>query len=252
MSNQIKLDIDVEQRFRDEVEPLAAGLRIQCIRLTGNEWNADDLVQETLMKAYRALLNDASRPVTRAFLYTIAKRTWIDMFRRSRLPVSSVLPDSTMIGIETNRSLPEGLELREALETVLHRLPARQATVLLLMDVYAFTAKETAKRIDASEGAVTMALSRARANVRQLLADGAHETVLPRSVIASAGSAANQGFIQSLVRAFERHDPDRMIRAYLQLGSSGLAISRIGKVGEVLQFVIRDPNGIEIMIYTKR
>ncbi len=238
-----QLKLRVEQRFQAEVETRITELRTFCLRLSGSEWVADDLLQETLMKVYRSLQQDSQRPVTLAYLNTIARRTWVDFCRKSRLPTLNL--EEEWVPTPQDSSM-DRVVIKEALESVLHRLPARQAITLLLMDVYAFTAKETAYRIDATEGAVTMALKRARTNVQQLVA-GELVSISPPS----GEGGRNSELIKQLVLAFERHDPEYMIIAYLKLTSNGMKVKRIVRTGTTLYFAISDPNGIEILVYAK-
>jgi RNA polymerase sigma-70 factor (ECF subfamily) len=168
----------------------------------------------------------------------------VDFCRKSQLPTLNL--EEEWVPTPQDSSV-DRVVIKEALESVLHRLPARQAITLLLMDVYAFTAKETAYRIDATEGAVTMALKRARTNVQQLVAGG--ELVSISSPSSEGGR--NSELIKQLVLAFERHDPEFMIIAYLKLTSNGMKVKRIVRTGTTLYFAISDPNGIEILVYAK-
>jgi DNA-directed RNA polymerase specialized sigma24 family protein len=70
---------NVEERFRSEMEQRHPYLQAYCHKLTGSSWDADDLVQETLMKLYMSLCKDEERQVTMAYLCRIAKNTWIDL-----------------------------------------------------------------------------------------------------------------------------------------------------------------------------
>jgi RNA polymerase sigma-70 factor, ECF subfamily len=165
-----------EDAFRLLVEPYRAGIHAHCYRMLGSLVDAEDVLQETLLRAWRALPRFRGDELLRPWLYRIATNICIDMLKRSRkrsLPTEhgrrtdphdepgerlteslwvEPYPDEA-VGLEGGYASPEArYEQREAVElafvAALQHLPASQRAVLLLRDVLGFSAKETAVTLD--------------------------------------------------------------------------------------------------------
>ncbi|AEI43535.1 RNA polymerase, sigma-24 subunit, ECF subfamily [Paenibacillus mucilaginosus KNP414] len=133
-----------------------------CLRITGSRWDAEDLAQDTAMKLMEAVRRQPQRPVTKAFVYRIAKNAWIDEQRKHK--IQGVPWEET----KEEAAADPSLTTRELLEQLAERLPPRLGVILLLMDVFDFTAKETAGYLQMKEAAVQVSLGRARVRLRQL------------------------------------------------------------------------------------
>jgi RNA polymerase sigma factor (sigma-70 family) len=167
-----------------------------CLGLTGNPWDAEDLVQETLARALGRLGGVWQQAPAKAYLFRIASNLWIDRHRqRQRQPESMELEAEAGAGSET-----PPVDIEEAMLLLVVRLPARQRVVLLLHDVFGFTGAETAGLIGSTEGAVKAALHRARATLRSTAAQ--EEPITPAAPLNPATDATVQAFIQ----AFNRRD----------------------------------------------
>lgn len=157
-----------------------AKLRAHCYRMTGSADEAEDLVQETLLRAWRGRTGFAGRAQVATWLYRIATNVCLDALaeRPSRiLPqdvVRAVSPDDEPRStppfapeLPWLTPYPDDAETREsvglAFLAALQHLPARQRAALLLCDVVGFSAQETADALDATVPAVTSLLQRARA-----------------------------------------------------------------------------------------
>lgn len=126
-----------------------------CLQLTGSAWEAEDLVQETVLKGLGALYRFGQVLEPRSYLFRIASNTWIDQQRRLR-------PE---VGLEAAEEIPADdapADLSEAMRVLVTTLPTRQRVILLLIDGFGFAAKEVAAMLTISEGAVKAALHRAR------------------------------------------------------------------------------------------
>jgi RNA polymerase sigma-70 factor (ECF subfamily) len=203
-------------------------LQLHCYRFLGSLEDAEDLVQETLLRAWRRLDRFEGRSSFRHWLYRIATNACLDA-RESRC--RRALPDD--LGAEPNPAGPPGappaevawlepypnslLELavdsepgpearydrRESVElaflAALQHLPPRQRAALLLRDVLAWSAAETASLLGASVPAVNSALQRARATLSQRLParDDTSRQGLP---------AAERDLLARYVRAWEAGD----------------------------------------------
>lgn len=174
MSEEI-LDGDAFTRL---VAPLRPELHAHCYRILGSTHDADDALQEALVRAWRGRAGFAGRGSLRSWLYTVATRTSLDLAAargRRALPMD-LGPASTHPVVEGNAPVTEVAWLgpypdREAVElafvAALQHLPGNQRAALLLFDVVGFTVAEIATIMDTSTTAVNSALARAR----RLLAD---------------------------------------------------------------------------------
>jgi RNA polymerase sigma factor (sigma-70 family) len=184
---------ELHDHFANITEPVRPALWRYCLRLTGNAWDAEDLVQETLIKAFGRLRHYWQPLDAKSYLFRIATNAWIDLQRKGRLPTS----DLDEVGEPASAEVDPG-ERWAAMEALVAALPPRQRVVLLLIDVFDFTAGEVAAMIGSTEGAVKAALHRARTLLRQQGAAAAPRNPKP----------APSPLVQRFMDAFDRRDPD--------------------------------------------
>jgi RNA polymerase sigma-70 factor (TIGR02960 family) len=183
-----------EDAFRELTEPHRRELQVHCYRILGSMQDAEDLVQETLLAAWRGLEAFEGRASVRAWLYRIATNRCLNALRaRSRRPrevqamgespeptgrIDPVwlepYPDVLLEDMPDRAAGPAArYERRESIElafiAALQGLPPRQRAVLVLRDVLGFRAAEVADTLDTSEVSVKGALQRARATLRARL-----------------------------------------------------------------------------------
>jgi len=156
--------VDLESHRRE--------LRAHGYRLTGNVADADDLVQETFLRAWRARDGFEDRASVRTWLYRIATNAFLDTQKaaaRRTTPVGDLLETSTTIGpyptLEDEVAADEVVEL--ALIAALMHLPPRQRAAFVLRDVSGWTPAEVAGALDASVTTANSLVQRARATVRR-------------------------------------------------------------------------------------
>jgi RNA polymerase sigma-70 factor (TIGR02960 family) len=179
-----------EHAFRDLVEPHHRELHVHCYRMLGSVQDAEDVLQETLLAAWRGLGGFAERSSVRTWLYRIATNRCLnarrDGARRPPVPVPPFQPpDPTRLGeITWLQPYPDALldelpdmapdpevryETRESIAVTfvlaLQQLPARQRAAIVLRDVLGFSVDETAGMLRTSEGSIKGALQRARATL---------------------------------------------------------------------------------------
>ncbi|MEX2621702.1 MAG: sigma-70 family RNA polymerase sigma factor [Egibacteraceae bacterium] len=165
---------DAATQFREHVVPELDVLLRVAQRMTGRTADAEDLVQETLIRAYRAVDRFDGR-YPRAWLLTILRNTWKNMNRRARLPMVNdehALANAPGLGAD-GRNAPEefvmdstlGVELTEGLQ----KLPGTFRQVVLLVDVDGLTYEETAGVLGIPAGTVMSRLHRARRRLRKHL-----------------------------------------------------------------------------------
>jgi RNA polymerase sigma-70 factor (ECF subfamily) len=223
--------LDDEADFAALVEPHRKWLHLHCYRMVGSYDDAEDLVQETLLKAWRDRSGFEGRAAPRTWLYRIATNVCIDHLRRTgrrpqryepipgietggrepphRLPWLQPYPDLLLDELSADDEQPEAAAIsRETMELVflaaLQHLPPRQRAVLIFRDVLGRSAQETARLMDISVAASNSALQRARQTLRERLPD--------RRADWSAGSYSQQerDIVRRYTVAAERADVSMM------------------------------------------
>jgi len=218
-----------EAAFAGLVDRYGWELKLHCYRIVGSVQDAEDLVQETLLAAWRGLGRFEGRASLRSWLYRIATNQCLNALRdgrrrtrphgeppaeaqappqptRLRDPVwLEPYPDTLLEGL-VDRSPQPGAryETREAIGLAfvvgLQRLPPRQRAVLVLRDVLAFRAREVAEMLGTSEVAVNRALQRARAAIERTTPPAGREAApLP-------GSRAERELVARFTASFEAGD----------------------------------------------
>ena len=158
-------------------------LHVHCYRMLGSFDEAEDLVQETFLRAWRGRSGFAGGPGLRPWLYKIATNACLDALRRRSRRVATVdsfaeLPwlqpyaDRLLDEVAPSEEEPDAVVVsRETIElaflALIQLLPARQRAVLILRDVLGWSAKETAALLDMSVASANSALQRARATLEE-------------------------------------------------------------------------------------
>jgi RNA polymerase sigma-70 factor (TIGR02960 family) len=219
-----------EGAFRSLVEPYRRELHLHCYRILGSLQDAEDLLQETLLAAWRGLEKFEGRASMRSWLYRIATNQCLNALRaRARRapelqtdpPTPTRMADPLWLEpypdvmLEEIADLAPGPDARyEAKEAValtfvigLQQLVPRQRAVLVLRDVLGFQASEVAGMLDTSEASVNSALQRARATIESrtpLSTEALERAPLP-------GSAVELELLGQFADAFEDGDADRIV-----------------------------------------
>ncbi|MEV6054417.1 RNA polymerase subunit sigma-70 [Streptomyces sp. NPDC052107] len=197
-------------------------IRAHCYRMTGSYDDAEDLVQETFLRAWRARDAYQGRASARTWLYRIATNACLDFQRRTarRPQAYEPLPGMdhgtgeppariTWLQPCPDDELPDSAaESRETVELVLlaalQHLPARQRAALVLRDLLGLTAAETAQALDTSVASVNSALQRARPALREYLPASRTDWT------ATPPTDAERAALQRYMTAAERLDFDAM------------------------------------------
>ena len=208
----------------EELERYRVELRGYCYRMLGSTFDADDAVQETLVKAWQALDRFEGRSSTRSWLYRIATNVCLDALRsrqrralpmdlagpvEGKAPLGEPLPNEVWVepvpdgdvvppdGDPAQRAVAQD-SVRLAFVAALQHLPARQRAVLILREVLCWQASEVAELLDSTVASVNSALQRARAS---LAAQGVTGDERPAPL-----SSADQEMLARYVAAFEAYD----------------------------------------------
>lgn len=218
--------------FDELVAPLRPGLLLHCYRMLASSHDAEDAVQETLVRAWRSLERFEGRSALRTWLYTIATNVCLrEIERRGRrlrpMDLSGAAESGAAIGLPLTETvwlepLPgAGLtwastpaeavyEEKESVELAFvaalqHLLPLPRA-VLVMRDVLAMSAVEAAEALDTSVPAVNSALQRARAALRDRLPARSQQRVLR-----DLGDDAVRATVEAFVAAWERADVEAVV-----------------------------------------
>ena len=219
-----------EEAFRKLTEPHRRELQLHCYRILGSMQDAEDMVQETLLAAWRNLEAFEGRASVRTWLYRIATNRCLNALRaRSRRPREvqpmtqapeptrrtdpiwlEPYPDVLLEDIpDRSPGPPARFEAREAIElafiVALQHLPPRQRAALVLRDVLGFRTAEVAEMLDTGEASVKGALQRARATLEaRLPAPNRDRAPRPnsareRQLVGRFGDAVQSGDIDDIV-----------------------------------------------------
>lgn len=214
---------------RDEfvrlTDPYRRELLAHCYRMLGSVDEAEDLVQETYLRAWRSYDGYEGRASLRTWLHRIATNTCLTALEsRARRPLPSGLggpaeaPEEPLTAPLTDvpwlQPLPDALvdpanvvaargSLRLALVAALQNLPARQRAVLILRDVLAWRAAEVASLLGTSTAAVKSSLQRARARLDEVAPE--------EDLVEEPEGAADREVLDRYVAAFENADLDSLI-----------------------------------------
>ncbi|WP_165554227.1 sigma-70 family RNA polymerase sigma factor [Kribbella capetownensis] len=221
-----------EAEFARRTEPFRKELLAHCYRLTASVDEAEDLVQETYLRAWRSFSTFEGRSSLRVWLYRIATNaclTALEQRGRRALPSGLGAPSEDLSGAVP--SLPDGVtwvepipdalvisstadpasivttreSLRLALIAALQHLPPKQRAVLILREVLAFPAAEVATMLDTSVAAVKSTLQRARARL--------DETAPARGEVIEPSDPQAQALLAEYIAGFENADTAALERA---------------------------------------
>src|SRR4051812_7728656 len=207
----------------DELQQYRRELTAYCYRMLGSSFEAEDAVQETMVRAWRSIESFEGRSSLRSWVYRIATNVCFDMLRSSQRrarpmdlgPASTTeafdgaqlpehawltpIPDGEVLASASDPAevVVERETIRLAFVNALQHLPARQRAVLILREVLRWQATEVAELLDTTVASVNSALQRARATLAECNFDD--------TSIASV-TPAQQELLGRFVDAFERYD----------------------------------------------
>lgn len=223
-----------ETAFHELVEPHRRELHAHCYRMTASLDDADDMVQEVMLRAWRGMARFEGRSSFRTWLYRIATNvclTALDKQARRVLPAGrgepghyktvdgepvtesvwiGPYPDDAL-GVEDGLASPEArYERRESVElaliAALQHLPANQRAALLLREVLGFSAREVAEALDTSTAAVNSALQHARKTVQTRVPEQSQQATLR-----ALGDERLRAIVEDYASALERGDVDAIV-----------------------------------------
>ena len=223
-----------EIAFRELVEPHQRELHAHCYRMTASLDDADDMVQEVMLRAWRGLPRFEGRSSFRTWLYRIATNvclTALEQRTRRILPVDRGQPNrpsdtreapvaesvwiepypDEVLGVREGLADPEArYEQRESVElafvAALQHLPANQRAALILREVLGFSAREVAEALDTTVAAVNSALQHARRTVQTRVPAKSQQATLRE-----LGDERLRAIVDGYIAALERGDIEAII-----------------------------------------
>jgi len=212
------------------VEPHRRELRAHCYRMLGSIHDADDAVQDAMLRAWRGLPRFEGRSSTRSWLYTITTNACLNAI--ARRPKARVLPvdfgdpadphggagvplvesvwiepyPDERLDLEDSYAAPDArYDARESVElafvAALQHLPPNQRAVLIMREVLGFSAAEVASTLETTVASVNSALQRARKTIDDKLPDRSQQTTLR-----ALGDERVRALVERYVDAWERGD----------------------------------------------
>jgi RNA polymerase sigma-70 factor (ECF subfamily) len=218
----------VDADFVQQADPYRRELLAHCYRMLGSVYDAEDLVQETLVRAWRSYDKFEGRASMRTWLHRIATNACLNaletrtrrplpiglgapnsdpgdpLIEQTEVPWLEPLPDALMndpATVVTNRE-----SIRLAVVAAMQHLPPRQRAVLILRDVLQLPAAEVAEMLDMTVASVNSALQRARAQLREVT-PAADDVTEP-------GEAEQRELLDRFVAAFEAKDVGAMVQIF--------------------------------------
>jgi RNA polymerase sigma-70 factor (ECF subfamily) len=225
----VAVDSDSFQRL---IEPYRVELHAHCYRMLGSVHDAEDALQDALLRAWRGLPQFEGRSSLRSWLYRIATNSCLRLIERRPkrvLPIdygpqsdahddpAPPLVESIWIEPYPDAAIADGFagpearyEQRESIElafvAALQHLPARQRAVLILRDVLGFSGAEVAETLETTPKAVYSALQRAHKTVEEQL-----PALSQQETLRSLGDARVRAIVGNYVDAWERGDVDQIV-----------------------------------------
>src|SRR5829696_123227 len=223
-----------EGAFQQIVEAHRGELHAHCYRMLGSVHDADDALQDAMLRAWKSLGKFKGNSSLRSWLYKIATNTCLDLINKRpkrQLPldvasdadpfdgpgqplIESVwvepYPDE-QLGLADGLAAPEAnYEMRESVElafiAALQHLPANQRAVLIMREVLGFSAQEAADLLETSTASVNSALQRARASVDEKLPDQSQQATLR-----ALGDDELQKLVENYMDAIQNGDVNRVV-----------------------------------------
>jgi RNA polymerase sigma-70 factor, ECF subfamily len=202
-----------QQAFRRLVEPHRSSLHALSYRMLGSLHDAEDALQEALLRAWRGLCGFDGRSALRTWLYRITRNVCLDTIARRPNSVQPIDHEASAYPAadEDGEAAPEArYEQREAVElayvAALRRLPPRQRAVLILRDVLSLSAKEASESLGTTVPSVNSALQRARSSLDERFPGTSVQPTIP-----SAGDRRARAAVRRFADAVERGDVDAIV-----------------------------------------
>ncbi|REE70613.1 RNA polymerase sigma-70 factor (ECF subfamily) [Paenibacillus taihuensis] len=186
------------------VDELRFVLYRYCLTLTQSTWDAEDLVQETCLRALPVMNGNVEHPNPTAYLLRVAKNISIDHLRRQQLARRTLERNEAVL----TQLYGDSHEMEYAVRLLLAHLSPLQRTVFLLKELFGYKGTEVAAKLSTSEGAVKAALHRARSALARLKQREQSAAACPSTVLENQVS---DSMLYAYVNVIRSADPNALI-----------------------------------------
>jgi RNA polymerase sigma-70 factor (ECF subfamily) len=197
--------------FEAAVAPFRGELHAYCYRMLGSVHDADDALQDALLRAWRGLDRFEGRSSLRSWLYRIATNASLDVIERRPKRVLPLEAEEESLWLEPYPDpVDASYEQRESVElafvAAIQQLPGTQRAALLLRDVLGFRAAEVASLLETSVDSVNSALARARRELRERTPERSQQETLQ-----ALGDDEVRAVVERYTQALERGDVEEIV-----------------------------------------
>ncbi|NBI30534.1 RNA polymerase sigma factor [Chengkuizengella marina] len=211
----------------EKITSFLPDLKRYCISIARTPWDGEDLYQNTMLKMIKYQSSIQNHPNPKAYLFKIATNQWRDMLKKNKYwrNMNSFDEDTSLLEIATVDS-----SMIEFIEILVAYLPFKQASTILLIDYYDFTAKEVSEMLETTIGAVKSTLHRGRKSIQNLR----------NNTCKKEKTHSLNVLINRLLNAIERNDVKTVISTYHLLITRGI---KVNKDDEWFYFEFQDLDG---------
>jgi RNA polymerase sigma-70 factor (ECF subfamily) len=220
-------------RFLDVYEPLRPELYRYCRYLTRTPWDAEDLAQDTLARAFVTLGNLYSAPPNpRAWMFRVASNLWIDRTRKAR----------EVLGVAPEQAVPPAAHVdRGAASTLIGSLAPRERAAIVLKDVFGLSLDDIAEALSTTEGAIKAALHRGRGKLQEQDDDQPKPVAAP--VLDAFCDAFNARDLERLTALLLDTSVVEVVGAATEYGPDAASDPETGSFVGFLSSIARDQRG---------
>ncbi|MGY3715935.1 sigma-70 family RNA polymerase sigma factor [Sutcliffiella cohnii] len=229
--------------FDSIIAPFLPTIEKYCRSFSAKKWEREDLVQECLLKIYILLKKEPTSKLTKKYLYFIVRSTWIDQYRKiNKIDYVS----DTEVELENRKDNKREYDIRVILETLSEYLSLKQFVVVLLTEIFQFTANETAILIKESESNVYTTLHRAKKKIHRYNSLSANDHIK----VQKREKAMDKGMFEQFLNGFRNNNPKIIYESYLSIQQMGIEVSAVKNSKNRYCFHLKDPDGNIIIICT--
>lgn len=219
-------------QYLKDLSPIRPALYRYCRSLTGNTWDADDLVQETLMRGFATLgVGQDEIKDPRAYLLRIAANAWIDWHRRKAVEAAAVkeMATESVRSRHAETGHDDALSVRDAGSVLMQTLAPQERAAVVLKDVFDVSLEESARILGSSIGAIKAALHRGRSRLKGPEVTGPKQLTAPSPVLLDRFVALyNVGDMSGLVALMLDTGSIEMVGVELEVGRASFERKQTG------------------------
>lgn len=232
-----KTPIEMNEEFEMAIKPYINNVRKYCLSLTNNKWDGEDLMQETLVKAYESWMK-TPKQIVKAYLFRIASNAWVDKHRKRKIE-EDMNQDLSQLTQDSARILES---IIPKISVLLNELTAKQRAVILLVLGFDYTVKETATLLSDSEGSVKAVLHRARRKLKQV---NIHDYSFDQDEdkFLSYVTALSSGNSEAVLRLYQKEMQEPYMKSGSNIPSTPIIHSFVGGNTPYLLISIPKKNG---------